>query len=165
MDFTELIDKEKLYLQLKTLVSKNGFPLFLLKQYIPFITTGINAFISHFIDRRIDIEILGDHIYINSWEGKTCINVLSGAEEFLYELGFKFVFSTLAQLPQSNILFIDEQLGCLDAKKMREFEKVTEFLKKNYSLSFIISHIGTVQNYINYNININKVGNKSRLST
>ena len=165
MEFTELIEKEKLYLQLKTLVSKNGFPLFLLKQYIPFITTGINAFISHFIDRRIDIEIVGDHIYVNSWEGKTCINVLSGAEEFLYELGFKFVFSTLAQLPQSNILFIDEQLGCLDAKKMREFDKVTEFLRKNYTLSFIISHIGTVQNYINHNMNIKKNGNKSRLIT
>ena len=161
----ELTNRNKLYTDLKTVTSKNGFSLYLLEKSINIITKRVNAFIGNYIDRTIEMEVVGDHIIISSKDGESYSIFYSGAEAFCLELAFKLVFANLAQLPQSNILFIDEHVSCLDSDKIEEFDRITDFLKNNYSLSFIISHIGTLKNFIKYNIAIEKTANRSKLIT
>jgi DNA repair exonuclease SbcCD ATPase subunit len=162
---TELTDRDKFYTQLKILMSKNGFSLYLLNSSLKTITKRVNSFIEHYIGRTIEMTVEGDHIVITSKDGDHYTNIYSGAEAFVLELAFKLVFANMAQLPQSNILFIDEHVSCLDSERIEEFDRITEFLKNNYSLSFIISHIGTLKNFIKYNITIEKNENKSKLVT
>ena len=146
--------KEKLYSQLKTVVTKNGYSLFLLEKYLPRIEETVNTVIGQYINKEIKLYLDGDTLVFKGYENKNVTTVFAGSESFILELAFKLVFSTISKKPQSNFLFIDEHVSVLDVEKIDNFDHILEFLKQNYHQTFIVSHIPNLKEKLNHLITI-----------
>ena len=79
------------------------------------------------------------------------------------EIGFKIVMCSIACLPRSNILIIDEGISVLDKENLGKIKELFSYLNENYEKVLIISHIEGIKDYVNRNIKIEKDINGSKI--
>lgn len=138
------------------IVSRDGLQLYILQKYIPDIENKVNNILSEMIDKRIKLYLDNDDIILEIYKDNNCINTSGGMEAFIIDLAFKIVITRIAYLPKPNIFFIDEGISVLDSDHIANINTLLNFLRIYYSHIFLISHISSVKDFVDYNLQITK---------
>ena len=180
----ENLSKElEIYRVLSNMVSINGLQLYLLEKYLDKISQRINNILEPFIHKniklvlhkdRIDMVILQETATIEiSSRQKTVqkirdsdtemkqIYTLSGMENFMLDLTLIVIINQISEIPQSNILFIDESISVLDKNRLENISELFMFMKQYFKQTYMITHMKQVKSQIDYNLEITKLNDFS----
>ena len=180
----ENLSKElEIYKVLSNMVSINGLQLYLLEKYLDKISQRINNILGPFIHKniklvlhkdRIDMVILQETATIEICSrqkivkklteteiGMKQIYTLSGMENFMLDLTLIVIINQISEIPQSNILFIDESISVLDKNRLENISELFIFMKQYFKQTYMITHMKQVKSQIDYNLEITKLNDFS----
>jgi large-conductance mechanosensitive channel len=92
---------------------------------------------------------------------KKQIYTLSGMENFMLDLTLIVIINQISEIPQSNILFIDESISVLDKNRLENISELFMFIKQYFKQTYMITHMKQVKSQIDYNLEINKLNDFS----
>jgi DNA repair exonuclease SbcCD ATPase subunit len=142
---------------------KNGIPVYRLKQYIEILENKMNMNINIFGDYayKIFVEDKSIEMKITKNENKDDLTSYypiknsSGFEKFFISLLLKALIRDMSNIPQSQVLFIDETISNLDKEHLSELEQyIRQFSDKYYHDIFIITHLEEPMEWIENHIKI-----------
>jgi DNA repair exonuclease SbcCD ATPase subunit len=156
---------EKNYLENTSIcIDRDGLPFYILKMYLPKMEENLNQICQTFIkDKNIILKIKEKDIIIGLESNLQITNYLGGMESFILDLGIKFIFSKYAQIPKSNFFMIDEGISVFDQDKITNIQILFNFMTSIIDHILLISHLPTIQDYVDQHINIQKNDLKSKL--
>jgi DNA repair exonuclease SbcCD ATPase subunit len=148
------------------MTSINGLQLYLLEKYLDKISLRINNILEPFIHKNIKLVLNKDRINMvilqnNSDSKMKQIYTLSGMENFMLDLSLIVIINQISEIPQSNILFIDESISVLDKNRLENISELFVFIKQYFQQTYMITHMKQVKSQIDYHLEINKLDNYS----
>ena len=163
----ELEQKFKAYEYYLDAVQRDGVPYELITQVIPIIEEEVNDILAQIVEFKIMFELDGKNIntYIVYSEDKTWpLELTSGMEKFISSLAIRTALVNVSNLPRPNFLAIDEGLGNLDSENLNSLFMLFTFLKSQFDLLMIISHLDSVRDVVDNLIDITKVNGFSKIT-
>ena len=163
----ELEQKFKAYEYYLDAVQRDGVPYELITQVIPIIEEEVNDILAQIVEFKIMFELDGKSIntYIVYSEDKTWpLELTSGMEKFISSLAIRTALVNVSNLPRPNFLAIDEGLGNLDSENLNSLFMLFTFLKSQFDLLMIISHLDSVRDVVDNLIDITKVEGFSKIT-
>ena len=76
-------------------------------------------------------------------------------------IAIRVALINLSSLPKSNIFIIDEGFGALDDSNIESCSRLLTSLKKYSKTILIISHVDSIKDIVDKNIEITRKGNDS----
>ena len=76
-------------------------------------------------------------------------------EKFVSSLALRVGLINVSNLPSPNFLVIDEGFGTLDSENLSNMKGAFDYLKTNFQSVFIISHLDTIKDFMDYLLPIN----------
>jgi len=163
----ELEQKFKAYEYYLDAVQRDGVPYELITKVIPIIEEEVNDILAQIVEFKIMFELDGKSIntYIVYSEDKTWpLELTSGMEKFISSLAIRTALVNVSNLPRPNFLAIDEGLGNLDSENLNSLFMLFTFLKSQFDLLMIISHLDSVRDVVDNLIDIKKVEGFSKIT-
>ena len=163
----ELEQKFKAYEYYIDAIQRDGVPYELITKVIPIIEEEVNDILAQIVDFKIMFQLDGKNIntYIVYSEEKTWpLELTSGMEKFISSLAIRTALVNISNLPRPNFLAIDEGLGNLDSENLNSLFMLFTFLKSQFDLLLIISHLDSVRDVVDNLIDIKKVGGFSKIT-
>lgn len=145
----------ELYLQA---INRDGVPYDIICKSIPALETEVNEILSQIVEFGISIEMDGKNINANivyddrSWP----IEMTSGMESFVSNLALRIGLTNISNMPHTNFLVVDEGFGSLDHDTMSSLNALFTYLKTNFDFILIVSHIDTLRDLVDGQIEIKK---------
>jgi DNA repair exonuclease SbcCD ATPase subunit len=149
-------------------VDRNAIPAFLLEKNLEWVERRLNLMLSSFIDKRVvfrmeDKEILFG-LECHDEQGKPiCSSFMGGMEGFIVDVCLKLCLSHSACYPCCNLFFIDEGISVFDQEHLHNIQILFDFLTQIRSHVFLISHLPSIQDFVDMSIEISRSNNKSRI--
>ncbi len=144
----------KLY---KEAVDVDGIPLSIVKNILPLLNVEINKLLFN-SDFNLSLETNpeGTEIltYIIDSDSKRRIESGSGMEKLISSFALRAALVSLSSLPKPNFLVIDEGFGTLDSDNLANVGKLFEQLKLKFEHIIIISHIDSILDFCDSEIEI-----------
>ena len=107
-----------------------------------------------------DISIVSEdkniNVYIKYGENQWPLDLSSGMEKFVSSLAIRVGLINVSNLPHPNFLVIDEGFGTLDSDNLSNMKGAFDYLKTRFDSVFIISHLDTIKDFMDYLLPINK---------
>lgn len=72
----------------------------------------------------------------------------SGFEKFICSIAIRVAMMNISLLPKSNFIAIDEGFGALDAENLAGINVLFDYLKTDFDIVLVISHIDLLKNEI-----------------
>ena len=163
----ELEQKFKAYEYYLDAVQRDGVQYELITKVIPIIEEEVNDILAQIVEFKIMFELDGKNIntYIVYSEEKTWpLELTSGMEKFISSLAIRTALVNVSNLPRPNFLAIDEGLGNLDSDNLNSLFMLFTFLKSQFDLLMIISHLDSVRDVVDNLIDITKVEGFSKIT-
>ena len=149
------INDYELYLKL---VSRDGIPQLIINDALPIIENEVNAVLEHMM-AGFGISIVSEdkniNLYIKYDDQEWSINLSSGMEKFVSSLALRVGLINISNLPSPNFLVIDEGFGSLDSENLSNMKGAFDYLKTQFQSVFIISHLDTIKDFMDYLLPIN----------
>jgi len=164
-EYYSLIDEWKSYDLFSFAVSKKGIPTMLINNSLPLINSEINKILSTVTTFSINLEDDGTNlnVYIDYGDSKRIIECASGMEKMMASIAIRVALISISSLPKSNIFIIDEGFGALDSSNIEACSRLLKSLKKYFKTIMIISHVDSIKDIVDKNIEINRKGNDSHV--
>jgi len=155
--------------------AKTGFPHYLVQQTIPQITKMVNDLLRPTTEfeisivwgqREVTVGLVKD--LTGTSEGgsdvesdvgsKTVydIDMCSGYERFMVNLGFRNAWSLLGNRPKMNALFIDEGWGAFDQEHLSQIGTIFEYLQQYFQFIIVITHVEELRDHLSHLIKIQR---------
>jgi DNA repair exonuclease SbcCD ATPase subunit len=163
----ELEQKFKAYEYYIDAIQRDGVPYELITKVIPIIEEEVNDILAQIVDFKIMFQLDGKNIntFIVYSEEKTWpLELTSGMEKFISSLAIRTALVNISNLPRPNFLAIDEGLGNLDSENLNSLFMLFTFLKSQFDLLMIISHLDSVRDVVDNLIDIKKVAGFSKIT-
>jgi len=154
--------------QFLSITGKDGFPMFMMESYLPFIEAKMNEIVSPFlagknVRLRIDKKKESVNILLTLQSKETESIYMGGMEGFIVDAALKIVFAHISRQPRCNLFIIDEGISALDKKNMENIDQFFQFLETYFKRVFVISHLREVHDMLRHAILVRKEDGKSRL--
>jgi DNA repair exonuclease SbcCD ATPase subunit len=161
--YYKLIDEWKTFDLFSHAVSKKGIPTMLINNSLPLINNEINKILAGVVTFNINLEDDGTslNVYIDYGDSKRVIECSSGMEKMIASIAIRVALINISSLPKSNIFIIDEGFGALDNSNIESCSRLLVSLKKYFKTILIISHVDSIKDVVDKNIEINRKGNDS----
>lgn len=147
--------------------NRNGVPYDLISNILPQIENEVNDILSYLADFKIALETDGKsiNIYIIYDDEKYwALELASGMEKFVSSIAIRNALINYSNLPRPNFMAIDEGFGVLDSENMSSLYNLFQFLKSQYKFIIIISHIDSLKDMAEKQIDIYKSGEFSKIN-
>jgi len=160
-EIKDLVDAEQkvadyeVYLRL---VSRDGIPQLIINDALPIIENEVNAVLDHMMagfQLGITNEDKNINLYIRYDDQEWPLNLSSGMEKFVSSLALRVGLINVSNLPSPNFLVIDEGFGTLDTDNLSNMKGAFEYLKTRFDSVFIISHLDTIKDFMDYLLPVN----------
>ena len=164
---SELEQKFKAYEYYLDAVQRDGVPYELITKIVPIIEEEVNDILAQIVEFKILFELDGKNIntYIVYSEEKSWpLELTSGMEKFISSLAIRTALVNISNLPRPNFLAIDEGLGNLDSENLNSLFMLFTFLKSQFDLLMVISHLDSVRDVVDNLIDIKKVSGFSKIT-
>jgi len=163
IEYYNLIEEWKTYDLFSYAVSKKGIPSMLINNSLPLINQEINKILSGVTTFNINLEEEGSNlnVYIDYGDSKRIIECASGMEKMITSIAIRVALINISSLPKSNIFIIDEGFGALDDSNIESCSRLLTSLKKYFKTILIISHVDSIKDIVDKNIEILRKGNDS----
>ncbi len=156
IELEQRIEDYDIYLKL---VSSDGIPQLIINDALPIIENEVNAVLEHMM-AGFDISIVSEdkniNLYIKYGENQWPLDLSSGMEKFVSSLAIRVGLINVSNLPHPNFLVIDEGFGTLDSDNLSNMKGAFDYLKTRFDSVFIISHLDTIKDFMDYLLPINK---------
>ena len=163
--YQELVDKWKVYDLFSHSVSKKGIPAFLISSCLPKINKEINSILNGVTNFTIEIDEDQKNnnlnVYIDYGDSKRIIELGSGMEKMIASIAIRVALTNISSLPKSDIFIIDEGFGALDDTNIEACGRLLKSLKKYFKTILVISHVDTIKDIVDKNIEISVKGQDS----
>jgi DNA repair exonuclease SbcCD ATPase subunit len=163
-DLEEKFEAYEFYLDA---VKRDGVPYELIKKSLPTIEGAVNEILAQMVDFNIIIHMDGKNIntYIvydedNMWP----LELSSGMERFVASLAIRVGLINVCNLPRNNALFLDEGMGNLDADNLNTMYMMFEYLKMQFPFIVLVSHLETMRDVADEQLEICKKGDYSYIN-
>ena len=140
------------------LVSNDGIPQLIINDALPIIENEVNAVLDHMMagfQLGITSEDKSINLYIRYDDQEWPLNLSSGMEKFVSSLALRVGLINVSNLPCPNFLVIDEGFGTLDTDNLSNMKGAFEYLKTRFDSVFIISHLDTIKDFMDYLLPVN----------
>ena len=140
------------------LVSSDGIPQLIINDALPIIENEVNAVLDHMMagfQLGITSEDKSINLYIRYDDQEWPLNLSSGMEKFVSSLALRVGLINVSNLPCPNFLVIDEGFGTLDTDNLSNMKGAFEYLKTRFDSVFIISHLDTIKDFMDYLLPVN----------
>lgn len=144
-------------------VHKDGIPYLQLKEIVPLLEQRINEILSLLTDFTLEIQMDGKDIDImlsrskpithqSQSQSQTSTNIVmaSGFEKFISSLAIRIALMDISLLPKPRFIIIDEGFGAFDADNLSSVDLLFDYLKLNFNMCIIISHIDSLKNEVHH---------------
>lgn len=161
-EFDDLVSKWKLFDIFSNAVSKKGLPTMLIRSSLPKINREIKNILSGVVSFDIKLEDeKGNNlnVYIDYGDSKRIIECASGMEKMLASIAIRVALINISNLPKSDMFIIDEGFGALDDSNVEACGRLLKSLKKYFKTILIISHVDTIKDIVDKNLEISVRGN------
>ncbi len=154
------LDSYQNYLQA---VGRDGIPYQVMCNTVPEIEKEVNAILSQVVDYTIQFETDGKNVipYVVYEYGRWPIELTSGYERFVASVAIRVALTNVSNLPKCSFLALDEGFGALDADNLASMFTLFSFLKNNFDFVLVISHLDTLKDAVDKQIEIKREGNFS----
>ena len=169
-EIKDLVDAEQkvldyeLYLRL---VSSDGIPRLIINDALPVIENEVNTVLDHMMagfHLGITNEDKNINLYIRYDNQEWPLSLSSGMEKFVSSLALRVGLINVSNLPSPNFLVIDEGFGTLDTDNLSNMKGAFDYLKTRFDSVFIISHLDTIKDFMDYLLPINKADKHSSVT-
>ena len=169
-EIKDLVDAEQkvldyeLYLRL---VSSDGIPRLIINDALPVIENEVNTVLDHMMagfHLGITNEDKNINLYIRYDNQEWPLSLSSGMEKFVSSLALRVGLINVSNLPSPNFLVIDEGFGTLDTDNLSNMKGAFDYLKTRFNSVFIISHLDTIKDFMDYLLPINKSDKHSNVT-
>lgn len=145
--------------------NRNGVPYDLIADVLPQIENEANEILSYLVDFKIMLDSDGKsiNIFIMYDESRIwALELASGMEKFISSIAIRNALINYSNLPRPNFIAIDEGFGVLDSENIAALYNVFQYLKSQYQFILIISHIDSLKDMAEHQIEIyrNDAGSK-----
>ena len=140
------------------LVSRDGIPQLIINDALPIIENEVNAVLDHMMagfQLGITNEDKNINLYIRYDDQEWPLSLSSGMEKFVSSLALRVGLINVSNLPSPNFLVIDEGFGTLDTDNLSNMKGAFEYLKTRFDSVFIISHLDTIKDFMDYLLPVN----------
>tara|TARA_B100000902_G_scaffold294438_1_gene281094 strand:+ start:304 stop:3510 length:3207 start_codon:yes stop_codon:yes gene_type:complete len=155
VDAEQKVSDYELYLKL---VSNDGIPQLIINDALPIIENEVNTVLDHMMagfQLGITNEDKNINLYIRYDDQEWPLSLSSGMEKFVSSLALRVGLINVSNLPSPNFLVIDEGFGTLDSENLSNMKGAFDYLKTNFQSVFIISHLDTIKDFMDYLLPIN----------
>ena len=147
-------------------IKRDGIPYKIITNIIPALETEINNILNQIVD--FTISVVPDDKNINMfivydqhriWP----LELASGMEKFISSIALRVALTNISNLPRPNFLIIDEGWGTLDSDNLNSVSMLLDYLKTQFDFILIISHIDSIKEVADINLEITRKDNFSQL--
>ena len=153
----------ELYLKL---ISNDGIPQLIINDALPIVENEVNTVLDHMMagfQLGITSEDKNINLYIRYGDEEWPLSLSSGMEKFVSSLALRVGLINVSNLPHPNFLVIDEGFGTLDSENLSNMKGAFDYLKTTFESVFIISHLDTIKDFMDYLLPINVENEKSSI--
>jgi DNA repair exonuclease SbcCD ATPase subunit len=166
IELVELQSKYEIYKYYTEAVHRDGVPHQLISDTIPQLQDEINSILQQLVDFQIVLH--PDDKNINAYiaydnDRYWPIELTSGMEKFISSLAIRSSLINVSSLPRPNFIAIDEGFGALDQNNLSSIVSYFDHLKNQFKFIMIISHIDSMKDVVDHQIEINKILGKSNI--
>jgi len=159
-------NKYELYKAYTEAVHRDGVPHELIANIIPKVQEEINSILEQLVDFKI--VLAPDEKNINAYiaydnDRYWPIELTSGMEKFVSSLAIRSSLINISSLPRPNFIAIDEGFGALDGNNLGSIVSYFDHLKNQFKFILIISHIDSMKDAVDKQIEINKIDGRSKV--
>ena len=150
VEVEQKIHDYELYLNL---VSRDGIPQLIINDALPIIENEVNTVLDRMMagfQLGITNEEKNINLYIRYDDQEWPLNLSSGMEKFVSSLALRVGLINVSNLPSPDFLVIDEGFGSLDSENLSNMEGAFDYLKTRFGSVFIISHLDTIKDFMDY---------------
>ena len=147
-------------------IRRNGVPYDIIAKALPKIEAEINNVLNQIVDFNMVLNTDGKNIngYIiydedNFWP----LELTSGMERFISSLAIRVALINVSALPRPNFIAIDEGFGTLDSDHVIALQNMFEYFKSKFDFSIIISHIDSMRDMVDSQLDVNKDSGFSKI--
>jgi DNA repair exonuclease SbcCD ATPase subunit/predicted phosphodiesterase len=147
------------YHLLMTCCHPNGVSYDIIKERLPFINQEIAKTLTNIVDFEIFISNSDDKldIFIKHPEyDPRPLEMGSGAEKTIASMAIRLAFLTVSSLPKSDLFILDEPGTALDEENMEGFVRILDMIKGHFKTVLLISHLDSLKDCVDMQINIEK---------
>jgi len=98
------------------------------------------------------------NVYIDYGESKRIIECGSGMEKMIASIAIRVALINISNLSKSDMFIIDEGFGALDDSNIESCSRLLKSLKKFFKTILIISHVDSIKEIVDKNIEVTKKG-------
>ena len=88
----------------------------------------------------------------------------SGAEKTIASMAIRLAFLTVSSLPKPDLFILDEPGTALDEENMEGFVRILDMVKNYFKTVILISHLDTLKDSVDMEINIERNGDYALVS-
>ena len=163
VDAEQKVSDYELYLKL---ISNDGIPQLIINDALPIVENEVNTVLDHMMagfQLGITSEDKNINLYIRYDDQEWPLSLSSGMEKFVSSLALRVGLINVSNLPHPNFLVIDEGFGTLDSENLSNMKGAFDYLKTNFESVFIISHLDTIKDFMDYLLPINVENERSSI--
>ena len=125
----------------------------------------VNNILGQIVDFGMQLEMDGKNVnaFIVYDDQKWGLEMCSGMERFISGLAIRIALINVCNLPRPNFLVIDEGFGTLDNENLTSLYMLFAYLKTQFDLVMIISHIDSMRDVVDSLVEIKKVNGFSNV--
>ena len=160
LEYEALKEEFAAYHLLMVCCHPNGVAYDIIKERLPIINQEIAKILTNIVDFEIfiqnDDKKLDIFIKHPSHEPRP-LEMGSGAEKTIASMAIRLAFLTVSSLPKSDLFILDEPGTALDEENMEGFVRILDMVKGYFKTVILISHLDSLKDCVDMQINIDKV--------
>lgn len=152
-------DRKVLKVYTDTMGSKTGLQMELISKALPILESNINKILYSIAEYTIQIHLNENNIEINIvYPGNQpwSIELACGFEKFFTSISMRIAIMNITRKNKPSFFAIDEGWSNLDADNLGNIDKLLYFLKTNFKMVFVISHIDSIKGDLDKILSIEK---------
>jgi len=128
----------------------------LCEKVVPELELGVNDLLRTVTNFQVRIRYSDSGLMIERYIGEKYISakLLSGFEHDILNLIFKIKINQMNVFVKTDFLILDEILSSADEIHLNQLENLFEYIKEHYKWCLLITHLGTMKNYLTQTISI-----------
>ena len=138
----------------------NGVSYEIIKDRLPFINQEIAKILTNIVEFEVFISNNEDKLDIfikHPSHDPRPLEMGSGAEKTIASMAIRLAFLTVSSLPKSDLFILDEPGTALDEENMEGFVRILDMVKGYFKTVLLISHLDSLKDCVDMQINIEKI--------
>jgi DNA repair exonuclease SbcCD ATPase subunit len=155
---------------LESILSVDGFSLYLLETNLANISSGVSEILIPMIGVSLKLCIEDNDLVMYSYrvgagdKNEVRLDTFGGMEQFMLDLSFRILSLRYTMLPRSNLFILDETFSCFDNANLGQVTGLYDLLYSLFDHIIMITHLDKLKETISNMITISNTNGNARIN-